>query len=174
MNFKKLIYIKILVLFFFSFASANAKVVYLDLDFIIKNSIAGKKLYKDLSNSQLNENKKFDKEFQNLKKVETKIISQKKIITTDAYDVKIKEFKNNVEVFNKKRKFYISGFNKKKDFYISELVKQINLILSNYSKKNSITLIMHRKNIIIGKTELDITNDILILVDDTINNIIIK
>jgi len=174
MNFKKLIYIKILVLFFLSFASANAKVVYLDLDFIIKNSTAGKKLYKDLSNSQLNENKKFDKEFQNLKKVETKIISQKKIITTDAYDIKIKEFKNNVEIFNKKRKIYLSEFNKKKDFNISELVKQINLILSNYSKKNSITLIMHRKNIIIGKTELDITNDILILVDDKINNIIIK
>ena len=174
MNFKKLIYIKILVLFFLSFASANAKVVYLDLDFIIKNSTAGKKLYKDLSNSLLNENKKFDKEFQNLKKVETKIISQKKIITTDAYDIKIKEFKNNVEIFNKKRKIYLSEFNKKKDFNISELVKQINLILSNYSKKNSITLIMHRKNIIIGKTELDITNDILILVDDKINNIIIK
>ena len=174
MNFKKLIYIKILILFFFSFASANAKVVYLDLDFIVKNSIAGKKLFKDLGKTEHDENKKFDKEFQNLKKVETKIISQKKIITTDAYNIKIKEFKNNVEDFNKKRKSYLSEFNKKKDLYISELIKQINLILSNYSEKNSITLIMHRKNIIIGKTELDITKDILILVDDKINNIIIK
>ena len=174
MNFKKLIFIKILFLFFFSFTYANAKIVYLDLDFIIKNSIAGKKLFKDLDNSQLNENKKFDKEFNNLKKAETKIISQKKIITSDAYDVKIREFKNDVEVFNKKRKSYISEFNKKKDLHMNELVKQINLVLSDYSKKNSITLIMHRKNIIIGKTELDITNDTLILIDDAINNIMIK
>ena len=43
----------------------------------------------------------------------------------------------------------------------SELISLIRLILAEYANDNSISIIFQKKNIIIGKTELDITEDIL-------------
>ena len=43
----------------------------------------------------------------------------------------------------------------------NKMVNQINKILTQYASENSISLIIQKKNIIIGKTELDITPQIL-------------
>ena len=55
--------------------------------------------------------------------------------------------------------------------YLSKFVKLINPILAEYSKNNTIDLIVDKKNIIIGKNSLDITNDILIIIDENIKKI---
>ena len=43
--------------------------------------------------------------------------------------------------------------------------------MSEYSEKNSISIIIDKKNVIIGKTTLDITDDILKIVDEKIGKI---
>jgi len=53
-------------------------------------------------------------------------------------------------------------------------LKIINEILAEYSTKNKISLIMKKKNIIIGKTELDITKNILSLLNDKIKKVELK
>ena len=55
--------------------------------------------------------------------------------------------------------------------YLGKFVKLINPILAEYSKNNTIDLIVDKKNIIIGKNSLDITNDILIIIDENIKKI---
>ena len=42
-----------------------------------------------------------------------------------------------------------------------ELLNQINPILESYSKENNITLILDKKNLIMGDSDLDITNTII-------------
>jgi Skp family chaperone for outer membrane proteins len=56
----------------------------------------------------------------------------------------------------------------------NELVKQINKILLKYSDDNSISLILLKKNVIIGKSELDISMDIIKLVNAAIKEFKIK
>tara|TARA_B100000579_G_scaffold433893_1_gene453561 strand:- start:438 stop:611 length:174 start_codon:yes stop_codon:yes gene_type:complete len=51
------------------------------------------------------------------------------------------------------------------------ILKTLSPILTEYSKNNNISLIMDKKNIIIGKTELNITKEILILLDEKIKKI---
>ena len=53
----------------------------------------------------------------------------------------------------------------------SEFFKKINPILGKYATDNDISFILQKKNIIMGKTELDITNDILKIVDSEISKI---
>ena len=53
----------------------------------------------------------------------------------------------------------------------NKLIKTLNPILADYSKKNSISMIIQKKNIIIGKSELEITDDILKILDQSLNNI---
>ena len=51
------------------------------------------------------------------------------------------------------------------------ILKTLSPILTEYSKNNNISIIMDKKNIIVGKTELNITKEILILLDDKIKKI---
>ncbi len=63
---------------------------------------------------------------------------------------------------------------KKKIQATTKLVSVLNKILGEYSAKNSITLVIQKKNIIIGKSELDITSQILELLNAEIKNIKLK
>ena len=47
-------------------------------------------------------------------------------------------------------------------------------ILSEYANKNSISILIQKKNIIIGKTELDITKDILKILNQNHQKIVIN
>ena len=53
----------------------------------------------------------------------------------------------------------------------TKMITLIKPILSEFSDINSISLIIDKKNIIIGKTLLDITDDILKIVDEKIGKI---
>ena len=53
----------------------------------------------------------------------------------------------------------------------SEFFKQINPILGKYAADNEISFILQKKNIIMGKTELDITDDILKIIDKEVSKI---
>ena len=53
----------------------------------------------------------------------------------------------------------------------NKLITEINPILANYSNENSISLIIQKKNIIIGKKELDITDEVIKLLDKKIKKI---
>jgi Skp family chaperone for outer membrane proteins len=55
-----------------------------------------------------------------------------------------------------------------------KLTNTLTPILANYSAQNSISFIIPKKNIIIGKTELDLTNTILKLLDSKVKSIEIK
>ena len=49
-------------------------------------------------------------------------------------------------------------------------LNKITKVLAEYSDENSIDLIIQKKNIIIGKKELDITQDFLVIVNKKFNN----
>ena len=55
-----------------------------------------------------------------------------------------------------------------------ELTKIVTPILSNYAKEKSISLIISKKNIVIGKTELDISRKIIKLLNENIKEIKLK
>ena len=51
------------------------------------------------------------------------------------------------------------------------LVSSLNNILANYAEKNSISLIIQKKNIVIGKSELDITKEVLDIFNSEVKSI---
>ena len=53
----------------------------------------------------------------------------------------------------------------------AKILDILNPILSDYSSKNSISLIIQKKNIVIGKTELDITSQILKILNTKIKTV---
>ncbi len=79
--------------------------------------------------------------------------------------------KNKANKYRSERNNDINSFNKKKIDATNKLLNTINPILIEYSDKNSISMIFQKKNIIIGKSDLDITDEILKIVDSKINKI---
>ena len=53
----------------------------------------------------------------------------------------------------------------------NKLISKLSPILQDYAKKNSISLILQKKNIVMGKKEIEITDEILSLTDKQIKDI---
>ena len=168
-----------LPLFLFSFiicspAMADQKIVFVDMDRLVSVSKPGSSIFKqlkDINNKNLNFLQNEEKKF---KEQEKKLIAQKNIITEDDFRNKVEKLKSEINDYNLDRKKMIEEFNKLKVENTNNLLKQINPILTKYSKENEISIILQKKDLIIGKTELDITDEIIKIINVEIKEFKIK
>ena len=168
-----------LPLFLFSFiifspAMADQKIVFVDMDRLVSVSKPGSSIFKqlkDINNKNLNFLKNEEKKF---KEQEKKLIAQKNIITEDDFTNKVEKLKSEINDYNLDRKKMIEEFNKLKVENTNNLLKKINPILTKYSKENEISIILQKKDLIIGKTELDITDEIIKIINVEIKEFKIK
>ena len=165
----------LLLIFFIFFSkislSEENKIVYVDVNKIMSNSIAGKSITSQLENNHKKNISKFKNIEEELKKEEAEIISQKNIITKEEFEKKIIDLRDKANKFRKERNDNINNLNNQRLEATSKMITLVRPILSEFSDKNSISLIIDKKNIIIGKTLLDITDDILKIIDEKIGKI---
>ena len=124
------------------------------------------------------ENAKIKKNFQNdekkLKDKETKLIAQKNLLSEKEFQSNIDKLKIEINEYKKKRNSFINDFNKLKNKNTNKLLTMVNSILIKYSDENSISMIFPKKNMIIGKSELDVTDEIIKIVNTEIKEFKIK
>ena len=165
----------LLLIFFIFFSkislSHEKSIVYIDLNKIMNNSIAGKSITSQLENNHKKNISKFKNIEEELKKEEAEIISQKNVITKEEFEKKIIDLRDKANKFRKERNNNINNLNNQRLEATSKMITLVRPILSEFSDKNSISLIIDKKNIIIGKTLLDITDDILKIVNEKIGKI---
>jgi outer membrane protein len=172
MKIRSLLLLLIFFIFFSKISLSHEKsIVYIDLNKIMSNSIAGKSITSQLENNHKKNISKFKNIEEELKKEESKIISQKNVITKEEFEKKIIDLRDKANKFRKERNDNINNLNNQRLEATSKMITLVRPILSEFSDKNSISLIIDKKNIIIGKTLLDITDDILIIIDEKIGKI---
>ena len=159
------------LILFNNISYAETNIVYLDMDKIYNDTKVGKTIFDKLEQINKGNISNFKKEEELLKKEEQKIFSQKNILAEQEYEKKVLLFKEKVEKYNLMRNETIGELKKKRIKSINQFTKSINEILAEYSDEKKISFILPKKNIIIGKSELDITNDILTIVDKRIKKI---
>ena len=154
--------------------SAEQKIVFVDMDKLLSVSKPGSSIFnqlKDINQKNLNFLKEEEKRF---KEIEKKLIAQKNIISEADFENKIKELKSEVNSYNQNRSNMIEKFNKLKVDNTNKLLKLINPILTKFSNDNEISIILQKKNLIIGKTELDITDEVIKIINSEIKDFKIK
>ena len=171
---KNYLIFQIIFLLFTQFAIANVNIVYIDMDNVMSKSVAGKSILKQLNDINNKASQQFKKTENNFKDQEKKIIAQKNLLSEVEYKKKIQLLKSEIKNYSINKKKKIDGLNKLKIEKTNEFVKQINKILLKYSEDNSISLILLKKNIIIGKSELDISMDIIKQVNAVITEFKVK
>ena len=147
---------------------SEQKIVFVDMDRLVSVSKPGSSIFnqlKDISNKNLNFLKKEEKKF---KEKEKKLLAQKNLISETDFKNKIDELKSEIKDYNQNRKKLIEKFNKLKVENTNNLLKLVNPILAKYSTQNEISIILKKKDLIIGKTELDITDEIIKIINNEI------
>ena len=91
------------------------------------------------------------------------------------------EFNNKANTLREKYKSYKelkinknNDLKKLRDKSANQILKIINEILTVYSTNNKISLIIEKKNVVIGKTDLDITKNVLELLNSKIKKVELK
>ena len=150
---------------------AETNISYIDLQKILVESLAGKSINNQITLINKKNSKMINNNQQKLLKEEKSIVSQKNVLETSEFNSKVIEFKKKVVQYNKDKDKLIKEVNEKNLMGKKKLLEFLNPILARYSKEESISLIIQKKNIIIGKSELDITDDIMNILNDEIKKI---
>ena len=157
----------ILFLFFSNLSYAENSIRYVDINFIVNNSEIGKKINSAIESK----NKKLTTDLEKLKKdldkKKNKISEQKNVLEEKEYINLVREFEIEVKNFNEfKRKKSIEFNNYSVDLK-KKLLTELNPIIAEYLKKNSISILLQKDNIIFGDKEFDITSNFLDIVNSS-------
>jgi|TARA_B110000495_G_C22863976_1_gene503795 Skp family chaperone for outer membrane proteins len=171
---KYILILSVIVLSITNFSIVRATIVFVDLDKIVLVSKAGKSIIDQLD--VLNKATIIDfKETEKiLKDKEIKLISQKKILSPSEYEKNIVSLRSEIDVYGKERNLTIKRINKLKIENTQKLLQHVNKVLVKYSEENSISIILQKKYIITGKSDLDVSDDILNLVNKNVKEFKIK
>ena len=168
-------FIKVLLVFLIlntnAYSNENIPVKYIDLKFVINNSIVGKKIKKII----LNEGEKLKKEHQklekNLENKKNEILSKKNILNEDDFKKEVNNHQKNVADYQKKQKIDLNDLSKKNLEMSRDFMVKVDKIIIEYAKSNSIDLLLKKEALIVSNSNLDITKNIVIEVDKKIKNI---
>tara|TARA_Y100000591_G_C21831741_1_gene700039 strand:- start:1046 stop:1549 length:504 start_codon:yes stop_codon:yes gene_type:complete len=157
-----------LILLTFSYAQAQEKTVFLDLNYVLSNSIKGKKILKDLDKINKKNLEYLKKKESSFKKEENEIRKKKNIISEEEFTKIVKEFNKKFSNFNQEKKELSDEFLNKRKTKLDEFFKSLDAILKDYMENNSIEIILNKKDIIIANSKNDITKNILDLANKKI------
>ena len=140
---------------------SEVKVAFIEMDKLINSSIVGASLIKQLNVIDTRNRKNFDEIKKKLNLEKKKINSQINVLSEEEYKKKVSNLNKEFEDYKEKGKKEIQSLEKKRVIAMKKILGEINLILSKYSEENQLTFIIDQKNIIIGQTNLNVTDEIL-------------
>ena len=172
----KILFLSILSIFLFIVNPVNSdqKIVFINMQKVLETSNSGSSVLKqlnDINNKNLMFLKKEEKKFT---EKETKLFSQKNIITESDFQNKINDLKTEIKKYNQNKKKIITDFNKLKVDNTNKLLQLINPILVKFSDDKKISIILQKKDLVVGKIQLDITDEIIKIINNEIKDFKIK
>lgn len=165
--------IKILKIFFFtvfisSYSFAEQSIAYIDIDNIISKSISGKKLLNELKEYEKIEIKKLTDIRDKLSKKKDTLVAKKNIISKDEFNLQFQELQKEIKKFKSDESNILKNLATKKNKSILEYLTFINPIIQDYMNKNSISILIEKKNIFIARSNYDISEKLIKIIDQNI------
>ena len=166
--------ILVIFLLFSNQAYSEQKIAFIDMDKVISTSKSGSSILKQLTDLNKKNFKLLNDEEKKFKEKEKKLISQKNIISETDFKNKVNELKSEIKSYNQNRNKMLADFNKLKIDNTNNLLKLINPILVKFSDDKEIAIILQKKDLVVAKTQLDITDDVIKIVNSEVKEFKIK
>ena len=167
----KIIFISLILFSYSKITLANSTIKFIDMEKILNESVAGIYIKDELEKLHKSNLKKFEKTENDLKNEESELLSQRNILSKEQFEQRINKLRTKANLYRENRQKSLDDITEKRLNSINSLLNEVNPILANYSKENSISIIIQKKNIVMGKSELDITNIILEAINSKISKI---
>lgn len=159
----KLIYfiLFIILLFTNNIKAEIYSINFVDIDKIINDFKIGSTAISEIENRVKNKYDEFKKIDLDLRQKELEILKKKNLISQEEFNNEIQILRENISNFQKEKKIFDDAINEERSKIYNILLNTLRKVLSDYASSNSISLIVQKSNIIIGKKDLDITDKIL-------------
>ena len=168
------IFVVTFLLLICTYASAEQKVAFMDLKFILNNSTAGKgALGKITEQIKVNQKKISNKE-EELKKEEAELLATKKVLTKEDYKKKTNELRAKVIEYQKERKKTQGVLNRTYADAKQALINKIGPLVDTHMAENGISLVIDKNYVLSGTKDLDITNIIIEKLNTTLPSLSIE
>ena len=157
--------VKIFVITYLIFGITNSfaenKVVYIDMNRILNESKVGIFVEKELTkihNAKLDNFKQIEEK---LKKEEIGLISKRNIMAREDFDKKVKVLNEEAQKYQDERRKWFDGITVKRNNARAEVLESLDPILTEHFEQNQISIMLYKRNIAIGTSELDVTDKII-------------
>ena len=171
---KKIFFILIFISVSVNFLKAEDKVSYIDIDYILTNTLAGKEILNLLKKEEESKINEFKSNENDLKNEENKILAKRNLISKEEINKELKLLKDKFQKYNQVKLKEIDAFKNKRNRNIINFINQINPIIEKYMTDNSIYMLIDKKNVFIASKDYDITKNLIELIDNQIKTLEIK
>ena len=169
-----MIKIKIVFIFLLSFlflsniVFAEVVIKYIDMEIILTKSKVATSIKSQLDKIQKSNIIKFEKSEKQLTAKEKDIVSKKNVLSKEDFETQINKLREEANLYIANRNKINNELQKKQIKANQKMLSLLNPILAKYADENSISIILKKNNMVIGKTELDVTEEILKIVNKDI------
>ena len=152
-------------------AYSNEKIVYVDMNSLINSSKAGTSINNQMKKILDKNNTEYQSLEKKLRQEEKDLLNKKNVLDPNKYKDEVNIFKNKINKLKIERNKEIEDIQKRNVKAKNELVNIVTEILAKYSADNQIKLVLNKESIILGIKTIDITNEILTLLDKKVKKI---
>jgi len=153
--------VKFIVVTFFvlicTYSQAEEKTVYIDMKYVLNNCKAGKAAQDYLAKTFKDNQKKFANTEKKLKEQESSLLAKKDELSKEDYKKEADSLRKKVLEYQTSRRTAVEEIAKKRSNARKKLLDGLMPILETYTKENGISLIIDKKYLVMGDSDLDIT-----------------
>lgn len=165
MQFLRYLILIIFVLFSHN-VKAETKIVFIDIDYLMKNSNIGKislKKLDNLNNKNINVLKENEKK---LKQEENLLLQKRDIISQEEFEKELEILRTKIKEFNINKEKMVKDYNKFKNQELNITLQKFNKKIQEFMSQNSIEIVLDKNNIYIGTVSSDITKEVLVEINN--------
>ena len=144
---------------------------FINFNKVLNGSKVGASAQKILQDKVKAELKKFKKIEEDIRKEEAEIISQKKVLSKEEYKKKVETLRKKVTDMQKNKQKSSQNIVKSRNKARQDLVKAVNPIIKKYMEDNKIRLVLDKKSILLGDQNLEITTQIIVILNKEVKSL---
>ena len=156
---------KKIILFFFifciNFSYAEENIFFLDLDYLLNNSNSGKIIINKLKKINSENTSQLKIQEKQIKDLENEISTKKNVISEEELQKRIENLKIKFNQYKIEKDKSNKQFNSIKEVELTNFFKEITPHIEEFMEKNSIKIILDKKNIFIANSNYDITSELI-------------
>jgi outer membrane protein len=164
--FKNFFFIIIFIILIPITVLSDDKIAFINLDNVLKQSNLGKDIIIYLETIDKKNIEFLKKNEIILKDDEKKIKKKINIISKEELDKELNLLKKKLNDLNFKKNEMVKNYQKEKNLQLNNFFEKINPIIQKYMDDQTINVLLDKKNIYIGKSTSDITENIIKLINE--------